>query len=62
MKISICLLLYAAIIFLSSCKKDYTCTCSLSGHSASRVINDTKAKATTDCNTGNKNGVSCVIK
>ncbi len=62
MKSSIFLALFAAITFLSSCKKDYTCTCSFLGISDSRVINDTKAKATTDCNTGNKNGVSCVIK
>lgn len=62
MKSSILLALFVATTFLSSCNKDYTCTCTLSNFSASRVINGTKAKAKTDCNNGNKNGITCEIK
>jgi hypothetical protein len=47
--------LFVATSF-TSCKKDYTCTCTSSGSgitaSASTVINDTKANAEETCNKG----------
>ena len=62
MKNFITIALFATIAFLSSCKKDYTCTCTILGVSQSEVIHDTKTKATEKCNEGNKNGVSCQLK
>lgn len=44
----------AAVLFvLASCKKDYTCTCSIAGQEiGSSTINDTKAKAKEECDKG----------
>jgi hypothetical protein len=36
---------------MTSCKKDYTCTCTVSGTSSATTIHDTKSKATDACNT-----------
>lgn len=42
-----------AVVALSSCKKNYTCTCTISGQSTSVTIHDTKSKATTACDADN---------
>lgn len=41
---------------LSSCKKDYTCTCTVGGTAAgSTTINDTKKNAKEKCDEGDQN-------
>jgi hypothetical protein len=62
------LLLVAVVGAMSatSCKKDYTCTCTVSigGYtsSASTTIHDTKKKATDACTANNTAGATCSIK
>jgi len=55
-----------ALIALTSCKKDYTCTCTVDfmGQpiSTSTTINATKADAEKACEAGNTTGVVCEIK
>jgi hypothetical protein len=48
---------------LSSCKKDYTCTCTGGGLSVSTTIHDTKSSATTACTAHNNSAssVTCTI-
>jgi hypothetical protein len=65
--------LFGAFIMLasvSSCKKDYTCTCSynvggVSGSQSFTFTNVTKSQATTDCNNENAavtgSGVTCSL-
>ncbi|MDC1204024.1 hypothetical protein N8085_01325 [Salibacteraceae bacterium] len=69
------LLLVAAAGFMiagmSSCKKDYTCTCTtpettvlgftVPAQSASTTINDTKKNAEEACEAGTQSGVTCTI-
>jgi hypothetical protein len=40
---------------MSSCKKDWTCTCSLNGtaYGSYTITNETKSDATTSCNSHN---------
>lgn len=57
MKKSIFVLAGVAMLALASCKKDYTCECTTSvpgftTESVSVVINDTKKKATAECEKG----------
>lgn len=57
---------FAAIAFLASCKKEYTCTCktTLLGvtTSASTTIKDTKKNAEETCDKGDQSGlVECSI-
>ncbi|MDP4797684.1 MAG: hypothetical protein NWR50_02365 [Crocinitomicaceae bacterium] len=43
----------AVLFVLSSCKKDYTCACSIGGQEiSSSTINDTKANAKKQCDEG----------
>lgn len=62
------LLLVAVVAAMSttSCKKDYTCTCTYSvfgiTSSASTTIHDTKKKAKSTCETGTTaGGATCTI-
>jgi hypothetical protein len=58
-------LMTSAVVF-TSCKKDYTCTCTdSSGFSASVTIHTTKKKATDACTADASvygSGVTCAIK
>jgi hypothetical protein len=46
---------------LSSCKKDYTCTCTVGGTAAgSTTINDTKKNAKEKCDEGDQNVLGIV--
>jgi hypothetical protein len=55
-----------ALVSLSSCKKDYTCTCTVDfmGEpiSTSTTINATKGDAKEACEAGSSTGVVCEIK
>ncbi|HTA61487.1 MAG TPA: hypothetical protein VK835_03490 [Bacteroidia bacterium] len=62
-KVILSLVVVAALS--TSCKKDYTCTCTATGgYSVSATIHDTKSKATTACTAGNNSasGITCAIK
>ena len=54
---------FVAVLF-TSCKKDYTCTCTITGGvSSSTTINASKKDATTACEAGTIAGiVTCAIK
>ncbi len=62
------LLLVAVVAAMSttSCKKDYTCTCTYSylgsTASVSYTIKDTKKKATTACTAYQTSGYTCSLK
>ena len=53
------------MVALSSCKKDYTCTCTATvgeiSSSASTTLNATKADAKEACEAGSTTGVVCSI-
>jgi hypothetical protein len=59
-----------ALTALTSCKKDYTCTCTATvfgvSASSSTIINDTKSKAKDKCDQGDvadaNSTVNCEIK
>lgn len=55
-----------ALVSLSSCKKDYTCTCTVDfmgeSISTSTTINATKGDAKEACEAGSSTGVVCEIK
>lgn len=61
-------LLAAVIVAISfaSCKKDYTCECSVTVNgvtaSGSTTINDTKKKAKDACTAKATSGATCAIK
>lgn len=47
----------------ASCKKDYTCTCTADGYSASTTFHSTKKDAKTACdnNASGMSGVTCTL-
>jgi hypothetical protein len=50
------------VLVLPSCKKDYTCTCTFGGQSASTTLkNVTKKDAKAACESGNIGGASCSL-
>lgn len=52
--------LFGALV-LPSCKKDYTCTCTVAGQSISTTIHASKKDAKASCEAGNVGGWSCSI-
>ena len=66
----ILLIVAVASFVMTSCKKDYTCECTLSGNgvsgTTSGTIHDTKSNATTACEAGNSSfggtTTTCKIK
>lgn len=47
------MLVAGVVVFLASCKKDWTCECKLNGTvTTSSTINDTKKNAVTKCDEG----------
>ena len=45
---------FASMLLFASCKKDYTCACTINGIDAgTTTINDTKSKATDECEKNN---------
>ena len=55
-----------ALLGLASCKKDYTCECTMDllgvKTTSSTTLNATKSDATEACEAGNTTGLSCKIK
>ncbi len=47
---------------MTSCKKDYTCKCTVAGVSATTTINDTKKNAESKCNEGDSNVLGVVTE
>ena len=64
MKKVLLLAIVATAFGMTSCKKDYTCTCTTNGISASVTIKDTKSKAREECEKGTNSliNMTCVIK
>lgn len=64
-KLTLLAIAFVAITF-ASCKKDYTCECSVTvggiTTSASTTIKDTKKKAKDACTAKATSGVTCAIK
>ena len=52
-----------ALLLFASCKKDYTCVCSVNGTEvSSTTITDTKSKAEDQCNEGDANLIIVVTE
>ena len=55
-----------ALLGLASCKKDYTCECTMDLYgvktTSSTTLNATKSDATEACEAGNTTGFTCEIK
>ncbi len=55
-----------ALLGLASCKKDYTCECTVDllgvKTTSSTTLNATKSDAKEACEAGNQTGVTCEIK
>ena len=60
------LLAVAVVAFFASCKKDYTCECTVDllgvKTTSSTTLNATKSDAKEACEAGNQTGVTCEIK